>query len=87
MQAEGQYKILRGGDKCLFQCPTDLVADIHGRVYVSDPCSGSVLVFDRDTSFLGLLVDGGKNPVVQRPGSPPRWPPAILGDTSYLIDI
>ena len=67
---QGEYKFLRGGDdKCLFQCPAGIAADIHGRVYVSDPCSRSVLVFDRDTSFLRLLVDGRKNPVIRRPGS------------------
>ena len=67
---QDQYKFLRGGDeKLAFLCPSGIGADNQGRVYVGDACSGSIFVFDRDLSFLRLLVDGRKSGTLIRPAA------------------
>jgi len=65
---EQSYKALRGGDKTAFQCPAGMDVDRAGRLYVTDPCSGLVFVYESDLSFARLLVKKGER-LLERPSS------------------
>jgi DNA-binding beta-propeller fold protein YncE len=66
---EGQYKLLRGADKIAFQCPSGIDSDVNGSIYVADACSGLVFVFDREGSFVRLLVSNRAKQLLQGPTS------------------
>lgn len=52
---EARYKLLRGAPKTAFQCPAGIDSDSLGRIYVADPCSARIFVFDPEGEFLRFL--------------------------------